>query len=175
MTTTNKPPRLHQCTGFSILETAVVLVILGTLAATVIPNLHAGACADDLPIARDLCLLRNAVDLYESDHHGRCPAATDSVSVDQLLQEFSDADGRRVSNVLDRSRGIMYGPYLHSIPVAAFGPHRGTSGISVSTVPGDIPKIASETAWLYNSADGTFQPYTGKFRADASGRLVSAY
>jgi len=35
--------------------------------------------------------------------------------------------------------------------------------------------VSSDTAWLYNGADGSVAPYTGSATTDNAGRLYSTY
>jgi len=163
--------------AFSLIEVAIVVVMVGIIAAVAIPRMSRGsACADDSAVAQDLALLRNAVDMYQNDHHGQYPAANGSATVPQLLLEYSDEAGRYVSTTKDTSaKQIIYGPYLGSIPAISVGVNKGANGIAISTTAGVDATGRPGIAWLYNSIDGTFQAYTGPVTTDSSGRLYSSY
>jgi general secretion pathway protein G len=163
--------------AFSIVELAIVVMVIGIVAAVAIPRMSRGSArADDCSVSQDLALLRNAVDMYQSDHLGKFPAATGFVGVPQLLVEYSDAAGRRISTTKDISPAqIIYGPYLRSIPAVSAGANKGADGIAVSTTAGVMPSGGPGIGWLYNSVDGILQPYTGNVPTDSAGRLYSSY
>lgn len=163
--------------AFNLIELAIVLVVLGIVAAVAIPRMSRGSAgADDSTVAQDLALLRNAADMYQSDHHGQYPAASGSVTVPELLLQFSDEAGRKVSRTRDAGANkIIHGPYLRSIPAISAGPNKGCNGIAISATPGVTPSGGPGIGWLYNSSDGTFLPYTGVVTTDSSGRLYSSY
>jgi len=135
--------------GFSLIELVIVVVIIGIIAAIAIPRLSRGASgAADSALAGNLSVLRNAVDLYATEHGGTFPAINvDSTSgvntIDQLLK-YTDATGG-VSATKDTTH--IFGPYLRKVPAVPTGPNKGASNIS--TAPG------AGVGWIYDPAEGT--------------------
>lgn len=96
--------------GFSLIELVIVVVILAIIAAIAIPRLtNTAASAGDAALVADLAMLRQAIAMYEADHHGSLP---DTTLVAQLTQ-FTDIGGD-VSAVKDATH--IYGPYLLNHP-----------------------------------------------------------
>src|SRR5512145_2819827 len=74
--------------GFSLLELVIVVAIIAILAAMGIPRMSRGSRgAGDAALSGDLATLRNAIDLYATEHVGVYPAA-DKIS-GQLTQYSS--------------------------------------------------------------------------------------
>ena len=167
----------RQRNAFSLIELVIVVVIIGIIAAIAIPRMSRGSTgAADSAVAQDLALLRNAVDMYQSEHNGQYPAASGSITVAQLLLQYSDQYGQNVSTSKDTSANqIIYGPYLRTIPAITVGTNKGANGIAVSNTSGVAAAGGTGIGWLYNSVDGTFQPYTGTVTTDSSGKLYSSY
>jgi len=163
--------------AFSLIELVIVVVIIGIIAAIAIPRMSRGSSgAADSAVAQDLALLRNAVDMYQSEHNGAYPAPSGKIAVPDLLLNYSDQYGQNIAPTKDTSaKQIIYGPYLRSIPAISAGPNKGCNGIAVSTTSGVAPAGGPGIGWLYNSVDGTFQPYTGTVTTDSLGKLYSSY
>jgi general secretion pathway protein G len=163
--------------GFNLVELAIVVVVIGIIAAITIPRMSRGSAGTaDSVVTQDLALLRNAVDMYQSEHNGQYPAASGSVTVADLLLQYSDQYGQRVSRTKDTGASqIIYGPYLRSIPAISAGTYKGANGIAVSTTAGVSAGGGPGIGWLYNSADGSLEPNTGAVATDSAGRLYSSY
>src|SRR5689334_14471462 len=77
----------HRCHGgFSLIELVIVVVIIGIIAAIAIPRLSRGSAgAADSALSGNLAVLRNAVDLYATEHGGTYPAVA---TFDSQLTQF---------------------------------------------------------------------------------------
>jgi prepilin-type N-terminal cleavage/methylation domain-containing protein len=168
---------IRQTRAFSLIELVIVVVIIGIIAAIAIPRMSRGSAGTaDAALVQDLSLLRNAIDLYQTEHNGLYPAATGSVTVDQLLLQYSDISGQNISTTKDTGPNqVLFGPYLRTIPTMPVGSNKGAKGIAVSTTSGVTPSGGPGIAWLYNAADGTLKAYTGTVTNDSAGNLYSSY
>ena len=62
--------------GFSLIELVIVVVIIGIIAAIAIPKMSKGAAgAGDSALQGNLAVLRNAIELYNSEH-GKFPSGS---------------------------------------------------------------------------------------------------
>ncbi|QDT94922.1 prepilin-type N-terminal cleavage/methylation domain-containing protein [Gimesia aquarii] len=151
--------------GFTLVEVLIVVVILGILAATVLPQFtSASTDAKESSFLQDLQTLRGQIQLYKYQHAGKYPAdgSTDTDDFRNALLLSSDKDG---------TTGAVgtkpFGPYLiGNIPP---NPFTGGSGIMIvsdvaGTTPDESAKDGTEiVGWIYN-------PATGEIKGNNSGK-----
>lgn len=127
--------------GFTLVEILIVVVILGILAAIVIPQFtEASTDAKTSRMAKDLQTVREQIQIYKVHHNDAVPAA--------------DADGgwtRMTSKTLedgtvDAANGTL-GPYLLKVPT---NPYNGSTEIT-----GNAPADGASEGWSLD-ADGNF-------------------
>src|SRR5262245_11019580 len=72
--------------AFSLIELVIVVVIIGIIAAIAIPRMSRGSAgAADSALAQNLAILRNAIDMFQTEHGGVFPgAAAGAPSVEKL-------------------------------------------------------------------------------------------
>jgi len=136
--------------GFTLIEVLIVVVILGILAAIVIPQFsNASDAARESTTRALLQTLRVQLELYKSQHEGVYPR------LDQLwnnLTEHTDALG----NIDAAGR---FGPYLRKPP---------TNQYTHSTTVVAIGAGTANDGWEYNEVDGSiaaigFDEETGRY------------
>lgn len=152
---------LNKRRGFSLIELVIVVVIIGIIGAIAIPRLSRGAeGASDSALAGDLAVLRNAIDLYATEHGGKFPTVNGFVAE---LTTYTDAAG---STSATKTASAIYGPYLRAIPALKVGAAKGNTGIAAAPGAG--------VGWIYNASTGAISANTTTEK-DASGKLYSAY
>jgi general secretion pathway protein G len=155
--------------GFSLVELVIVIVIIGVIAAIAIPRVSRGSrSAGESSLASNLAVLRNAIELYASEHNGVYPAGnadgsaaakwTPQAVINQLTR-FSDLNGNTSP---DRVGDFQFGPYLRKgIPPLPVGDNHGKSTVKIdkdNSPP--VVDTASGDGWVYN-------PLTGDIIANA--------
>jgi len=124
--------------GFTLVEILIVVVILGILAAIVVPQFtNAANEARGGNTATQQSTIENQIELWAARHNGQYP--------DLVGDGWGDRD----------TAGTMIGDnYLKAIPV---NPFTGTSTVEASDDPaGDAAGAAEEggTGWFYNRDTG---------------------
>lgn len=152
--------------AFSMIELVIVVVIIGIIAAIAIPRMSRGtAAAADSALKSNLAILRNAIDLYQTEHNGLYPTASAGATVEELLTQYSNADGSDTNPTKDTANGFIYGPYLRAIPTMPVGAEKGKKTIGATATAG--------TAWVYDSGTGTVTPNASG--NDSAGVAYSSY
>ncbi|MBA7629777.1 hypothetical protein ES703_37281 [subsurface metagenome] len=116
--------------GFTLVEILIVVVILGILAAIVIPQFtEASTEAKLTSLMTDLQTMRSQIELYKIQHNDIPPSLANFE--DQMTKQ-SDIDG-----TVPPAAGLPgYGPYIQQLPINQFndddavvtGPPTGTDG-----------------------------------------------
>ncbi len=133
-------PRKNQ-SGFTLVELLIVVIILGILAAVVIPQFNTAAAeSKEAALASNLATIRQAIELYKVQHNDTFPGAT---IVTQLTTQ-TDATG---------AAGTKYGPYIrNSFPA---NPIDNSSAVATAAAMPGAPTAAG--GWIYATGNGEFR------------------
>lgn len=139
------PRKARRHGGFTLVEVLIVAIVLGILAAVVVPQFSSATADARLgTLTGRLAFVRNALELYRDDHEGAYPRL--ATFREQMLG-VSRSDGTTAEV---GAGDCNLGPYLQRLPV---NPYTGTD-----TVGGGPP---GSSAWHYDEQ-------TGEFRANDS-------
>lgn len=143
--------------AFSLIELVIVVVIIGIIAAIAIPRMSRGATgAAENSLKADLALLRNAIELFQTENGGNYPAT--AAAVQTALTGYSDGNGGTTAYVATRPTGFPYGPYLKDVPKLPMGTNKDLNTIGTS--------VAAGTAWVFDTTSHDFKANTGNATYD---------
>jgi len=157
---------MNKAKAFTLVEILVVVVLLGVLAAIVIPAFaNSTTSAKDSALAVDMQLLRRVILVYKSQHLEVGPgypngdttqAPTEQAFIDQTTMA-SNINGQTAAI---GTPGFNRGPYLMKIPV---NPFNEKSTIEMLADGQAFPANADGShGWIYKAA-------TSEIRADNTG------
>jgi len=157
---------IRRVRAFTLVEILIVVVLLGVLAAIVIPALAGGASsARQTTLAMNLNLLRRFIPVYASQHlevppgypNGDLSAAPTEAAFVAQGTLSSNRDGQTAPR---GTPGYPCGPYLSNIPP---NPFNKLATVQVLGNNDAFPAVADDShGWVY-------KPITGEIRADSTG------
>ena len=117
---------MNKAKAFTLVEILVVVVLLGVLAAIVIPAFaHSTTSAKDSALAVDLQLLRRVILVYKSQHLEVGPGypngnTTQAPTEQAFIDQTTMASNTNSQTAAIGTPGFNRGPYLMKIPVNPF-------------------------------------------------------
>ena len=129
--------------GFTLIEILIVVIILGILAAIVVPQFSsASSDARNSSLSSTVATLRVQIQLYKLQHNDMLPDL--SKNWDALTHK-TDLTGN-----IDPPVGPVYGPYLQSTPTNPL-----TGSVTPTVIDGTAFKPGADYIYDYNGGQGT--------------------
>jgi general secretion pathway protein G len=142
--TLTKGTKMRSKSGFTLVEILIVVVILGILAAIVIPQFtNASTEAKENSLKADLQTLRSQIELYKIQHTDVLPGGGDP---NQFVTDMTTASGG-------------YGPYLQQMPANPF--NSNSREILINAL---ATAVDTTVGWHLNTA-------TGQVHATSTGHI----
>ncbi len=152
--------------AFTLVEILIVVIILGILAAIVLPKFsNASATARASMLADDLRILRTQTIVFQAQHRGIAAgypsgntgaAPTEAAFVLHMTKATNDT----FQTAEPGTPGFDYGPYLREIPQ---NPVNGKNTVQMIANNEDVPNAGDDShGWIY-------KPATLLFKADSPG------
>jgi len=147
--------------GFTLVEILIVVIILGILAAIVIPQFtNASTDARKSNLASQVQTIKSQISLYMLQHNDQAPTAAQGLFTQ--LTEITDANGTNPPVL-----ATTFGPYLQATPT---NPLQNTSAIVYVTTAGPLTVSTQTTqgttvglneGWVYVASTGEFHGVNG--------------
>ena len=147
--------------GFTLVEILIVVVILGILAAIVIPQFtEASTEAKTSSLVTDLQSMRSQILLYKIQHNDNLPGVLNGTHtgaagfVNSMIGK-TDIFGNAyaITDTVSATGDTLYGPYLQKIPTNQFV---DSDGVGTGTAEPAAVITDGSQGWYFNTQIGKF-------------------
>ena len=140
--------------GFTLVEILIVVVILGILAAIVIPQFtEASTEAKTSSLVSDLQTVRSQIQMYKIQHLDQLPTAG-GLDFVTAMTTYTLQNGAQAA-VQAPADGV-FGPYLNKMPANQFIAVAANQPLVLEDIA--TPAVADDTTgWFFNTVTGEFK------------------
>jgi general secretion pathway protein G len=146
--------------GFTLVEILIVVVILGILAAIVIPQFTDAATEAQMSsLTSDLQTVRAQIELFKIQHNDELPGTIPDgavVSFEDSMTKYT-VKGGALADPQEPSPGVNYGPYLQKMPT---NPFDDSDVVEINGTVGGGESATPPVGWNYNTTTGAFHADT---------------
>jgi len=144
-------------TGFTLVEILIVVIILGILAAIVIPQFtEASNDARVSAVVSDLQTARSQIELFKVQHLDQYPGSVSGAAIPNGAALVTALTSKTDNTGAVSTTGTL-GPYLGKFPT---NPFSTTGGNTVSLVTTDPNSTSATNGWFFNTETGNLGIYT---------------
>jgi len=155
--------------GFTLVEILIVVIILGILAAIVIPQFtSASGEARNSNLMTNLQTVRSQLLLYKTQHNETYPGATAALFGQQLTQ-YTNIAGTVSATP---TTAYTFGPYLQSVPKNPISNDSTVAMVNNAATTFSAP--AADGGWWFNMATGEFRANLTDARVASDGTKLSS-
>jgi general secretion pathway protein G len=145
--------------GFTLVEILIVLVILGILAAIVIPQFSdASEEAKLAALVSNLHTIRTQIQIYKAQHNDNLPGTVSGVNFKEAMAKYTYKDGTLAGGP---GPGV-YGPYVLRVPE---NPFDDSNSVNQGNA-GEEPDFSGIKGWIYYPTTGVFNACDSKEHFD---------
>ena len=145
--------RKRLASGFTLVEILIVVVILGILAAIVVPQFtNASQVARASNLVSQLQSVRSQLELYQVQHNGVYPNMGDGLWTEMITE--TDVNG-----TVGVGNAFPFGPYLQQSPANPFITTIGNADITINQAS-PVPGFLATAGWAYDNANGQMKANT---------------